>query len=135
MELIKDVSNRFIQFFEYGKSSNKYKNAAEFCKIVNVTPQTLTEIVKGRSNVGVSLIQNTLINFPELNPKWIFLGVGDMILPPEEAFDRKMNFDRDKLLKKYEDDEKHRNSLIELYIEKIERLENQIKSLGAIPVT
>lgn len=128
------ITSRFLAFFEWGKKNDKYKTAAEFCKIVNVSPQTLNEIVKGRSNISVAIIQSTLLKFHELNPLWIFGGEGEMILDQANSFDRKYRIQKDELFEMYKKQLDTSNMLIDMQQKRILKLELQIKSLGATPV-
>lgn len=80
-----DITKRFIKLFEEGRKLELYKTAAEFCGIIECSPQSLNEVVKGRSNVGVQLIQNTLSKFPDFNAHWLITGKGKMIFSIDEV--------------------------------------------------
>lgn len=43
----------------------------------------ITEISKGRSNVGVSVLQNTVLNFG-VSATWLLVGTGEMFVSEEK---------------------------------------------------
>lgn len=134
MEAIQALSKRFVEFFEEGKKQGKYKTAIEFCKMIDVKPQSLNEVVKGRSNVGTQLIQNTVSKFLELNPKWLFTGEGEMFIDLEKQMNDVANaMQSDNIQLK---DQIIKGKEAELFFARriIERLKQQVRELGAIPV-
>lgn len=141
METIKGLSERFLKFFEEGKKTGQYKTAAEFCKIIGVSPQMLNEVVKGRSNVGIQLIQNTLLKFPKLNPHWIFGGKGEMFLDDAAAFDAEMRAIDKQIIEDYKKKEDEFNNKMLFLIGQLQeevgianRLRQQLIKLGAKPI-
>lgn len=80
MNSIRELTNRFIDFYNYGIKNDDYKSAAEFCRLTEIKPTMLNEVLKGRSNVGLQIIQNTVYSFEKLNPKWLLTGNGNMLI-------------------------------------------------------
>ena len=72
-----EVTHRFIEVYTRLLSENRIGGPKDFASKIKVSTSLITEIIKGRSNVGISAIQNTVIYF-SINPRWIFTGRGDM---------------------------------------------------------
>lgn len=73
-----DITQRFIEVYEYLLRIKKIKSNSDFCEIIGMSTSMMTEITKGRSNVGVKYIQNTVLKFPTLSLDYIILGEGKM---------------------------------------------------------
>lgn len=59
-----------------------YGNKAEFARIMDISPQTVTNWMnRGISKDGLTSIQK---KFPSINPEWLLTGEGDMILNDSE---------------------------------------------------
>jgi transcriptional regulator with XRE-family HTH domain len=82
------VTNRFVELYQslVGKGIVE-NNASQFAREIGCTPSMMNEILKGRSNVGMEILQNTVKKYREhgLNPAWLFLGEGNMLENPEEG--------------------------------------------------
>lgn len=55
-------------------------NKSSFAAKIGVSQPIITHITNGRNNPGLEVIQKILINCPEINPDWLILGNGEMIL-------------------------------------------------------
>lgn len=78
MANINDVTYRFIEVYQ---ELIKYKiidNKKDFAQKIGVSTSLLTEISKGRSNVGVEAIQNAVKYFP-ISSEWLLSGNGSML--------------------------------------------------------
>lgn len=64
--------NQLIEKLGYNKSS--------FAAKIGVSQPIITHITNGRNNPGLEVIQKILLNCPEINPEWLILGNGEMIL-------------------------------------------------------
>lgn len=64
--------NQLIEKLGYNKSS--------FAAKIGVSQPIITHITNGRNNPGLEVIQKILLSCPEINPEWLILGNGDMIL-------------------------------------------------------
>lgn len=75
----KDISSRFIyalgELIKQGKVSDKKAFAAS----VGCSTSMITEISKGRSNVGISVLQNTVLLY-EISATWLLVGTGEMFI-------------------------------------------------------
>ena len=78
-----EVTNRYIEFYNFLRKKEEVKGAKDFALSIDVSISMITEIVKGRSNVGVKAIQNTVIHH-RLNPFWLFTGEGSMLQQNEK---------------------------------------------------
>ena len=78
-----DVTNRFIELYHFLLNENNLKDQKDFASKIGVSGSMITEIVKGRSNVGVKAIQNTVLSFG-VNSDWLFTGKGEMLLGRNE---------------------------------------------------
>ena len=72
-----DVAERFLQAYEWLVEHGKVTDKKSFAKKIGVSPSFLTEIAKGRSNVGISAIQNTVKEYG-ISSDWILMGVGSI---------------------------------------------------------
>jgi transcriptional regulator with XRE-family HTH domain len=72
-----DVTSRFIECYNSLLSNNLVGDKKEFADMIGVSSSLITEIVKGRSNIGITAIQNTVLKF-DLNEDWLFTGNGEM---------------------------------------------------------
>lgn len=68
-----DVTNRFCEVFNNLLSENKVTGQKQFALEIGISTSMMTEIIKGRSNVGVLAIQNTVIKF-DIDAYWILTG-------------------------------------------------------------
>lgn len=73
-----DVNKRFSIFYNFLLSEKKVKNASDFARIIEISPSMLTEIAKGRSNIGMTVIQNSVEKFG-LNADWLLTGDAEML--------------------------------------------------------
>jgi transcriptional regulator with XRE-family HTH domain len=51
----------------------------ELASKLGVSAALITHIYSGRNKAGLDLIQKLLLEFPELDERWLLLGEGDMI--------------------------------------------------------
>ena len=70
-----DVTKRFIEVYNYLVTDNKVSGQKDFACKIGVSTSMITEILKGRSNVGLSAIQNTVLQF-DIDSNWLFTGFG-----------------------------------------------------------
>lgn len=84
-----DVTKRFIECYKFLEKEKYFSNKKEFAQKINVSTSLLTEIEKERSEIGVTAIQNTVINF-NINPNWLFTGNGLMINDHEPMVNEKI---------------------------------------------
>jgi len=71
-----ELRSRFIFLFTMIEKKGLVKTRAEAANRLNYRPQAFNEILKGRTNVGVDLIQKFCIEFGA-NPEYIILGSGE----------------------------------------------------------
>lgn len=50
----------------------------EFSAITGIAPATISHITSGRSKPTLPIFKGILKGFPDLNPEWVFLGIGPM---------------------------------------------------------
>lgn len=55
-------------------------NKSTFAQKIGVSQPIITHITTGRNNPGLEVIQKILSNCQDVNPDWLLLGRGDMIL-------------------------------------------------------
>jgi hypothetical protein len=72
-----DVTERFLEFYNALIERKIVKNAKEFTQKMGVSASLMTELTHERTNVGVNLIQNSVLSF-DLNPLWLLSGTGCM---------------------------------------------------------
>ena len=76
--IMQDITNRFLKFCEYLILQNIVKNSALFAKEVGISNSLMTELSKGRSNVGTKAIHNSVLKY-HLNTDWLYTGEGNML--------------------------------------------------------
>lgn len=77
MKVINDVSARFIEAYDYLLSNGYVADKKDFASKIGVSSSMITEIFKGRSNVGVTAIQNIVLLF-NISAEWLLTGQEDM---------------------------------------------------------
>lgn len=76
--MINELSIRFLEVLNYLTKEGLVSDNKDFASKISVSTSMITEISKGRSNVGLIAIQNTVLNFP-VNSDWILTGKGSML--------------------------------------------------------
>jgi hypothetical protein len=56
----------------------KGHSKSTFAKVLDVSLPLITHITTGRNKPGIDLIQKILIEFQEINPRWLLLGEEEM---------------------------------------------------------
>ena len=79
----KDVSSRFIEVLNELLKRGCLRDKKAFASSVGCSTSMITEISKGRSNVGVSVLQNTVLNFG-VSATWLLVGAGEMFVNDEK---------------------------------------------------
>jgi phage repressor protein C with HTH and peptisase S24 domain len=77
-----EVNNRFLEVYEYLLERKYILSKREFMDKIGISSSMFTEISKGRSNVGMKVIQNTVNEFPFIDLNWWISGKGEMLLSP-----------------------------------------------------
>ncbi len=68
-----EVTKRFIEAYYWLLKENKISDQKDFASQIGVSTSMITEILKERSNVGLSAIQNTVLKF-DINSQWLLTG-------------------------------------------------------------
>lgn len=79
----KDISSRFIEVLNELLKRGCLRDKKAFALSVGCSTSMITEISKGRSNVGVSVLQNTVLNFG-VSATWLLVGTGEMFVTDEK---------------------------------------------------
>lgn len=85
--MLNELSSRFLKVLKYLIEEHEVTDNKDFASKISVSTSMITEISKGRSNVGLSAIQNTVLQFP-VNSDWLLTGRGSMLRDnknPEES--------------------------------------------------
>lgn len=75
--MINELSKRFLEVLSYLVKAKIVADNKDFASKISVSTSMITEISKGRSNVGLTAIQNTVLVFP-INSDWLLTGKGSM---------------------------------------------------------
>lgn len=78
----KDISSRFIEVLNELLKRGCLPDKKAFALSVGCSTSMITEISKGRSNVGVSVLQNTVQNYG-VSATWLLVGTGEMFVSNE----------------------------------------------------
>ncbi len=68
------MKDRIKQYMDY-----KSISAGELSSRLDVQRSNISHILNGRNKPGASFIEKLLINFPDLNARWLLTGSGEMI--------------------------------------------------------
>ena len=79
----KDISSRFIEVLNELLKRGCLPDKKAFALSVGCSTSMITEISKGRSNVGVSVLQNTVLNYG-VSATWLLVGTGEMFTNEEK---------------------------------------------------
>lgn len=71
-----EITSRFLEAYKHLLSTKKVTDAKDFADKIGVSTSLMTEISKGRSNVGIKAIQNTVKLFGEIGSEWLITGKG-----------------------------------------------------------
>jgi hypothetical protein len=69
------VTERYIHCIEKLKERNEIKSIRQFAISVDYHPQNMNDIMKGKRDVTIDLLKNT-IEVYQINPSYIFSGIG-----------------------------------------------------------
>lgn len=79
-----DLTKRFIDVYDYLLDQKKIASSRDFASRIGISSSMMTEIIKKRSNAGITPIQNTVNYFNEINSEWLLTGSGAMIKTKSE---------------------------------------------------
>ena len=68
------MKDRIKQYMDY-----KSISAGELSSRLDVQRSNISHILNGRNKTGASFIEKLLLNFPDLNARWLLTGDGEMI--------------------------------------------------------
>lgn len=130
--MIHELSSRFIEVIKRLKESGIVSDNKEFAAAIGVSNSMITEIYKGRSNVGMTAIQNTVLQF-SVSADWLITGRGSMFnndqkQPSNEMIVQKpTSIEESIIYKMYEKKDEENKSLLK----EIGCLEERIRQLEA----
>lgn len=75
---MKDITDRFIVVYNLLKDRGYISNPSEFAKKIRISTSMMNEILKGRSNAGIKVIQNIVKEYNFINTEYLILGIGDI---------------------------------------------------------
>lgn len=78
-----DIRTRFLEVYSHLLKVGLTTGYKDFAFKISVSPSMITEISKGRSNVGTTAIQNTVLSFP-ISADWLLTGRGSMLCNEQE---------------------------------------------------
>ncbi|MDR3188722.1 MAG: helix-turn-helix domain-containing protein [Prevotellaceae bacterium] len=79
-----EITQRFLDYYSYLKNDVVVKNATQFAKSIGISNSLMTEILKKRSNIGLSPIQK-IVQLYGANAEWLLTGKGEMIKNTQAA--------------------------------------------------
>ena len=110
------MKDRIKKYMEYKEFS-----AGELANLLEVQRSNISHVLNGRNMPGALFIEKLLINFPDLNARWLLTGFGEMIMNnndstlKEPAFDKENTYEKDSVPGK----SKNRNVLIDKPVDKV----------------
>jgi transcriptional regulator with XRE-family HTH domain len=70
---------------------NKGITAGELAVMLDVQRSNISHILNGRNKPGAAFIEKLLLVFPDLNARWLFTGIGNMVEGEVIPAERKAN--------------------------------------------
>ena len=69
-----------------------YKNisAGELATLLEVQRSNISHVLNGRNMPGAAFIEKLLLNFPDIDARWLLTGVGEMISESENFTDKQI---------------------------------------------
>jgi transcriptional regulator with XRE-family HTH domain len=69
-----------------------YKNisAGELATLLEVQRSNISHVLNGRNMPGAAFIEKLLLNFPDIDARWLLTGVGEMISESENLTDKEI---------------------------------------------
>ena len=110
------MKDRIKKYMEYKEIS-----AGELANLLEVQRSNISHVLNGRNMPGALFIEKLLINFPDLNARWLLTGFGEMIMDnndstlKEPAFEKEITYEKDSVPGK----SKNRNVLIDKPVDKV----------------
>lgn len=130
-----NISLRFKEVLEYLISSGIVSNNKDFATRIGISTSMITEICKGRSNVGSTALQNIVLTFPIINALWLLTGIGSMLQEEQELSQSVETTARDSIYYNMYKEEKAENKILIEEIgalkERIKQLEGELKKLAS----
>lgn len=78
--------DRLIRFVNYLQDKKVIKNGYDFEKRCNLSPRYIYHVIRNKSgSLGSDTIARICKEFPELNIKWLCMGIGSMVLLEDEV--------------------------------------------------
>lgn len=73
-----EITSRFLLIIKELIGEGRVSDGKDFANKIGVSPSSITEINKGRTNVGLSIIQKTVSIYPDISLEWLISGVGEI---------------------------------------------------------
>jgi hypothetical protein len=93
-DLKEDIRERTVNVFKLLIDSKLAKNKAEIARSIDIHPNRLTEIVKGRNNLTIELTHKICDTYQGINPLYL-LGFSDEMRTTPSATDEKSGVDNE----------------------------------------
>lgn len=77
--MVNELSIRFKQAYDHLLDAERVAGHKDFATRIGVSTSMITEIFKGRSNVGATALQNIVIMF-DIDGNWLLTGRGEMFI-------------------------------------------------------
>jgi transcriptional regulator with XRE-family HTH domain len=90
---INDVTFRFLDAYKKLISDKKISDAKEFASEIGISSSMMTELLHGRSNIGIKPIQNIVLKFG-VDAEWLITGNET---PLNEVHEKEQHTDRNAL--------------------------------------
>lgn len=74
------MKDRIKQYMDYKEIS-----AGELASLLEVQRSNISHVLNGRNMPGAAFIERLLINFPDLNARWLLTGVGEMTMDIKDS--------------------------------------------------
>ncbi len=122
-----ELTIRFKEAYDYLLSMGEVTGYKDFATKIGISTSMITEIFKGRSNVGATALQNIVLIF-KIDGNWLLAGVGEII---QKNATEKLNPSPD-LKNVLLNTQKDESILYKIYKEKDEEVGNLKECIGRL---
>lgn len=73
-----ETTQRYLLLINELIADGRVSSRKDFAQEIGVSTSSITEITQGRTNVGLSLLQKTVLKFSDVNLDWLITGLGEI---------------------------------------------------------
>lgn len=82
------MKDRIKKYMDYKEIS-----AGELANLLEVQRSNISHVLNGRNMPGAAFIEKLLLNFPDINARWLLTGVGEMTVDIDDSVSKEPETD------------------------------------------